>query len=91
MKKGRAGKRDLEELYRKLASAVANLPENLCFATELMQEQMDEIVSGKAEIEAYVAGTVMRKGLAALGTESCINDDPTVSITKMESGKELLP
>ncbi|HEI2636177.1 TPA: hypothetical protein SI587_002515 [Escherichia coli] len=92
VKKGRAGKRDLEELYRKLASAVANLPENLCFATELMQEQMDEIVSsGKAEIEAYVAGTVMRKGLAALGTESCINDDPTVSITKMESGKELLP
>ncbi|EOL7758967.1 hypothetical protein P4P05_RS25935 [Escherichia coli] len=57
-----------------------------------MQEQIDEIVSsGKAEIEAYVAGTVMRKGLAALGTESCINDDPTVSITKMESGKELLP
>lgn len=92
VKKGRAGKRELEELYRKLASAVANLPENLCFATELMQEQMDEIVSsGKAEIEAYVAGAVMRKGLAALGTESCINDDPTVSITKMESGKELLP
>ncbi|ELD1608288.1 hypothetical protein HVX40_24020 (plasmid) [Escherichia coli] len=67
LKKGKAGKRELEEIYRSISSSVKNLPGNLAFATELMQESMDKIVSsGKAEVEAYVAGSVMRKGLAAI-------------------------
>ncbi|HDZ2231903.1 hypothetical protein [Klebsiella pneumoniae] len=65
VKKGRAGKRDLEDVYASLRAATANLPSNLSFSTRLMQESMDKIVSsGKAEIEAYVSGAAMRAGMS---------------------------
>ncbi|MFJ7174462.1 hypothetical protein [Citrobacter freundii] len=62
--KGRAGKRELEDVYDSLRSAIDNLPSNLAFATQLMQESMDKIVSsGKAEVEAYISSAAMRAGM----------------------------
>jgi hypothetical protein len=58
---GKIGKRDLRDLYDSLSSAVNNLPGNMAFGTELTQEAVDKIVaSGKAEVEAYIAGAAMR-------------------------------
>lgn len=42
--KGKAGKRELEEIYQALSGAISNLPVNLAFSTQLMQESMDKIV-----------------------------------------------
>lgn len=66
-KKGKAGKRELEDVYTSLQAAVSNLPGNLSFATKLMQESMDKIVSsGKAEVEAYISSAAMRAGMAEM-------------------------
>lgn len=55
--KGKAGKRELEEVYQSLSGAIANLPVNLAFSTQLMQESMDKIVShGKAELRSLRHG-----------------------------------
>ncbi|MDT7012607.1 hypothetical protein [Enterobacter cancerogenus] len=73
VKKGRAGKRELEVVYKSLRAATNNLPLNLSFATRLMQESMDKIVSsGKAEVEAYISSAAMRAGMseASAGPES---------------------
>lgn len=73
VKKGRAGKRELEDVYKSLRAATNNLPLNLSFATRLMQESMDKIVSsGKAEVEAYISSAAMRAGMteAFVGPES---------------------
>ncbi|EOZ8581941.1 hypothetical protein ACQWU5_004847 [Enterobacter hormaechei] len=73
VKKGRAGKRELEVVYTSLRAATNNLPLNLSFATRLMQESMDKIVSsGKAEVEAYISSAAMRAGMseALAGPES---------------------
>ncbi|WP_426727573.1 hypothetical protein [Enterobacter cloacae complex sp. 288G10] len=62
--KGKAGKRELEEVYQSLSGAIANLPVNLAFSTQLMQESMDKIVShGKAELEASAMGVAARLGM----------------------------
>lgn len=61
---GKIGKRDLRDIYDSLSSAVNNLPGNMAFGTELTQEAVDKIVaSGKAEVEAYIAGAAMRLGM----------------------------
>ncbi|HBW9904169.1 TPA: hypothetical protein MFX83_15325 [Klebsiella pneumoniae] len=66
---GKIGKRDLRDLYDSLSSAVNNLPGNMAFGTELTQEAVDKIVaSGKAEVEAYIAGAAMRLGLEQMTT-----------------------
>lgn len=76
---GKIGKRDLRDIYDSLSSAVNNLPGNMAFGAELTQEAVDKIVaSGKAEVEAYVAGAAMRLGLEQMvtsGPELNINED----------------
>lgn len=62
--KGKAGKKELADVYSGLASAVNNLPGNLAFTSELIQENMDKIVaSGKAELEAAALGVATRLGI----------------------------
>ncbi|ENR9964006.1 hypothetical protein ACEXTD_002990 [Salmonella enterica] len=66
--KGKAGKRELEEVYQSLSGAIGNLPVNLAFSTQLMQESMDKIVShGKAELEASAIGVAARLGIKEIG------------------------
>jgi len=76
---GKIGKRDLRDIYDSLSSAVTNLPGNMAFGAELTQEAVDKIVaSGKAEVEAYIAGAAMRLGLEQMvttGPELNINED----------------
>ncbi|HBS7333350.1 TPA: hypothetical protein MAQ45_005155, partial [Klebsiella pneumoniae] len=76
---GKIGKRDLRDIYDSLSSAVNNLPGNMAFGAELTQEAVDKIVaSGKAEVEAYIAGAAMRLGLEQMvttGPELNINED----------------
>lgn len=65
--KGKAGKKELEKIYRQMASQIGNLPANLAFTSTLMQEQMDGIVaSGKAELEATALGVAMRLGVKTM-------------------------
>ncbi|EHL8860511.1 hypothetical protein KE704_003433 [Salmonella enterica] len=79
--KGRAGKRELEDVYTSLRAATGNLPSNLSFATKLMQESMDKIVSsGKAEVEAYVSSAAMRAGMIELCERQ---NDLDISIQKL--------
>lgn len=81
VKKGRAGKRELEDVYTSLRAATVNLPSNLSFATKLMQESMDKIVSsGKAEVEAYISGAAMRAGMIELCERQ---NDLDISIQKL--------
>lgn len=81
VKKGRAGKRELEDVYTSLRAATVNLPSNLSFATKLMQESMDKIVSsGKAEVEAYISGAAMRAGMIELCERQ---SDLDISIQKL--------
>ncbi|PYZ36501.1 hypothetical protein [Klebsiella aerogenes] len=76
---GKISKRDLRDIYDSLSSAVNNLPGNMAFGAELTQEAVDKIVaSGKAEVEAYIAGAAMRLGLEQMvttGPELNINED----------------
>lgn len=76
---GKMGKRELRAIHDSLSSAVTNLPGNMAYGTELTQEAVDKIVaSGKAEVEAYVAGAAMRLGLEQMvtsGPELLINED----------------
>ena len=73
--KGKAGKRDLEEVYSGLANAIGHLPGNLAFSTELMQESMDKIVSaGKAELEATAVGVAMRLGVKEISRLAALED-----------------
>lgn len=68
MAKGKAGKRELEELYRSMSAHLGNLPKNLSFSTQLIQESMDSIVSaGKAELEASAVGVALRLGIKEIG------------------------
>lgn len=81
VKKGRAGKRELEDVYTSLRAITVNLPSNLSFATKLMQESMDKIVSsGKAEVEAYISGAAMRAGMIELCEKQ---NDLDISIQKL--------
>lgn len=65
--KGKAGKRELESVYNDLAGAIKNLPGNLSYSTQLIQESMDKIVaSGKAELEATAIGVATRLGVSEL-------------------------
>ncbi|MBU4680400.1 hypothetical protein KC222_00030 [Cedecea davisae] len=62
--KGKAGKRELAEALSKIDTALYNLPGNLSFTTELIQENMDKVVaSGKAELEAVALGVATRLGV----------------------------
>lgn len=66
--KGKAGKRELLTLLHSMSSNLANLPANLSFSTQLMQEAMDNIVAaGKTEIEATAVGVAMRLGINEIG------------------------
>jgi hypothetical protein len=76
---GKIGKRDLRDIYDSLSSAVNNLPGNMAFGTELTQEAVDKIVaSGKAEVEAYIAGAAMRLGLDQITSSSDLNINETI-------------
>ena len=73
--KGKAGKRELEEVYQSLSGAIANLPVNLAFSTQLMQESMDKIVShGKAELEASAMGVAARLGMKEISRLASLED-----------------
>lgn len=77
--KGKAGKRELEELVRSMSAHLTNLPKNLSFSTQLIKESMDSIVSaGKAELEASAVGVAMRLGVKEISRlvelESKTND-----------------
>lgn len=62
--KGKAGKKELAEFARALASTVNNMPSNLAMTTELMQEAMDHVVAaGKSELEATALGVASRLGI----------------------------
>ncbi|MGK2894947.1 hypothetical protein [Klebsiella michiganensis] len=75
---GKIGKRDLRDIYDSLSSAVNNLPGNMAFGAELTQEAVDKIVaSGKAEVEAYIAGAAMR-----LGLEQMVTSGPELNINE---------
>lgn len=73
--KGKAGKKELAEVYSGLAGAMNNLPGNLSFSTTLMQEAMDHIVaSGKAELEAVALGVATRLGMKEMSRLAEIED-----------------
>lgn len=74
--KGKAGKRELEELNSSLKSAVENLPVNLAYSTTLVQEAMDKIVSdGKAELEATAFGMATKLGAKQMQKRNVIEDN----------------
>lgn len=73
--KGKAGKKELAELYRSMSISLGNLPENLSFTSTLLQEQMDDIVaSGKAELEAVALGVAQRMGLKEISRLAALED-----------------
>lgn len=73
--KGKAGKKELADVYSGLASAVNNLPGNLAFTSELIQENMDKIVaSGKAELEAAALGVATRLGVKEISRLAALED-----------------
>ncbi|GAA0352987.1 hypothetical protein L9H26_19085 [Morganella psychrotolerans] len=86
--KGKAGKKELVELYSDLSSQVGNLPANLSFAVNLAKEAVDETVArGKAEIEATMTAVVMKLGMdriTEIGLESHndLNIPPVTSSIK---------
>ena len=61
--------------YQSLSGAIANLPVNLAFSTQLMQESMDKIVShGKAELEASAMGVAARLGMKEISRLASLED-----------------
>lgn len=73
--KGKAGKKELAELYSTMSSGLGNLPLDLAFTSTLLQEQMDGIVaSGKAELEAVALGVAQRMGLKAISDLVALED-----------------
>lgn len=73
--KGKASKRELTELYSGLSTVIDNLPANLSFTTELIQESMDKIVaSGKAELEATALGVATRLGIKEISRLAQLED-----------------
>lgn len=73
--KGKAGKRELEDLNSSLSSAIQNLPANLAYSTTLVQEAMNEIVSsGKAELEASAFGIASSLGVKEMHRLADIDD-----------------
>jgi hypothetical protein len=51
-----------------MSAHLGNLPKNLSFSTQLIQESMDSIVSaGKAELEASAVGVALRLGIKEIG------------------------
>lgn len=73
--KGKASKRELAEVYSGLSIVIDNLPGNLSFTTELIQESMDKIVaSGKAELEATALGVATRLGIKEISRLAALED-----------------
>lgn len=73
--KGKAGKKELAELYRSMSIGLGNLPVNLAFTSTLLQEQMDDIVaSGKAELEAVALGVAQRMGVKEISRLAALED-----------------
>lgn len=73
--KGKASKRELAELYSGFSTVIDNMPGNLSFTTELIQESMDKIVaSGKAELEATALGVATRLGMKEIGRLAALED-----------------
>lgn len=73
--KGKAGKRELEELSNRLKSAINNMPSNLAYTNTLVQEAMDNIVSsGKAELEAAAFGVASRIGIKEMSRLASLED-----------------
>lgn len=84
---GKIGKRELREIHNSLLNSVINLPGNMAFGTELTQEAVDHIVSsGKAEVEAYIAGAAMRLGLSQISADP--TNDVNESIRLLLEGNE---
>ena len=81
VEKGKAGKRELDELNTSLKNAIANLPSNLAYSTTLLQEAMDQIVSnGKAELEASALGVAARLGVKEIGRLADTDTDNPLGI-----------
>ncbi|HAU6297913.1 TPA: hypothetical protein JD836_14475 [Citrobacter freundii] len=73
--KGKAGKRELEAVHAGLSNALDHLPGNLAFTSELIQEDMDKIVSsGKAELEAVALGVASRLGIKEISRLAALED-----------------
>lgn len=65
--KGKAGKKELTELYNTLQNRVNNLPENLAFSVTLAEEAVDKMVTqGKTEIEATIMNAIKQLGVQSL-------------------------
>ncbi|THB27335.1 MULTISPECIES: hypothetical protein [unclassified Providencia] len=62
--KGKAGKKEINELHRMLSGQICNLPDNLAFSVTLAKEAVDKTVDrGKTELEAAMVNTMIRIGL----------------------------
>lgn len=86
VEKGKAGKRELAELYGDLSAQVGNLPANLSFAVTLAKEAVDETVArGKAEIEATMTAVVMKLGMERVEEIGQENVKPLVISVKTDS------
>ncbi|MBX0108729.1 hypothetical protein HZG09_24775, partial [Salmonella enterica subsp. enterica serovar Typhi] len=73
--KGKAGKRELDEAYQSLLSVINNLPVNLAFTNQLIQESMVNIVShGKAELEATAMGVAARLGMKEMSSLASLEE-----------------
>ena len=65
----------LKALALLVAKGKADLPVNLAFSTQLMQESMDKIVShGKAELEASAMGVAARLGMKEISRLASLED-----------------
>lgn len=75
MAKGKASKTELTALYKTLSSVTGNMPENLAFTNELIQEQMTGIVAaGKSELEGYAIGVASRLGIKEISRLAAIEN-----------------
>lgn len=73
--KGKANKGELAAALNKLQGVVANMPSNLAYTTELIQESVNNIVSsGRAEIEAVSMGVATRLGIGEISRLATLED-----------------
>lgn len=69
--KGKAGKKDLENLEKVLWRIVERFPDSAAFAVKAFKEETEEMVEGaKIEIEASLSALVQNTGIQALGIKN---------------------
>lgn len=69
--KGKAGKKDLENLEKVLWCIVERFPDSAAFAVKAFKEETEEMVEGaKIEIEASLSALVQNTGIEALGIKN---------------------